>query len=69
VHEILLKNEIRDKDSNFIPYTTVMSIMAGLAEKKILKVNRSKKTYTYSAKMNKKDLAKSIISKVAEKLL
>jgi predicted transcriptional regulator len=49
LHEILLKNEMRNKDSDFIPYTTVMSTMASLAEKKILKVDRSKKTYTYSA--------------------
>ena len=69
VHEILLKNEMRDKDSDFIPYTTVMSTMASLVEKKILNVDRSKKTYTYSAKMDKKDLAKSIISTVTEKLL
>ena len=69
VHEELLRQELKDKDSNFIPYTTVMSTMASLAEKKILKVDRTKKTYAYFAILNRKELARSIISTVAEKLL
>lgn len=69
VHEILLRQELKDKDSNFIPYTTVMSTMAGLAGKKILKVDRTKKTYTYLPILSRKELAKSIINTVSEKIL
>jgi len=68
VHEIMLKKEIEKKDKGFIPYTTVMSTMNTLAEKGLLKQNRSAKTYIYSAAVDKKELSKSIIISVLENL-
>ena len=49
VHEILLKKEMEKKEHGFIPYTTVMSTMTALAEKGLLKQDKSAKTYIYSA--------------------
>jgi len=69
VHEIMLREEIKKKKQGFIPYTTVMSTMTTLAEKNLLKQNKSGKTYIYSAAVNKKQLSKSIIKSVAYKLL
>jgi len=46
-----------------------MAIMNNLARKNILKMNKSQKTYIYSAKLSRKELAKSIIQSVTEKLL
>jgi len=69
VHEILLKKEMEKKEHGFIPYTTVMSTMTVLAEKGLLTQDRSAKTYIYSARVDKKELSKSIIKSVAEKLL
>lgn len=69
VHEIMLREEIKKKKQGFIPYTTVMSTMTTLAQKNLLKQNKSGKTYIYSAAVNKKQLSKSIIKSVASKLL
>ncbi|NQT66107.1 MAG: BlaI/MecI/CopY family transcriptional regulator [Actinobacteria bacterium] len=69
VYEVFLKEEIKNKESGFTLYTTTMSTMNQLAEKKILKINRTHKTYTYTSEIHRKELAKSIISSVAEKLL
>jgi BlaI family penicillinase repressor len=69
VHEILLKKEIARKDNGFIPYTTVMSTMSNLALRGFLIQNNNSKTYIYSAALDNKELTKSIISTVAEKLL
>ena len=69
VHEEFLKKEVKNKDSDFIPYTTVMSTMNSLVRKKILKIDKSKKTYLYSAIMNREELASAIIKSVEEKLL
>ncbi len=69
VHEIMLKKEIESKKEGFIPYTTVMSTMNTLAEKRLLKQNKSAKTYIYSAAVDNKELSKSIINSVAAKLL
>ncbi|MCD4669403.1 MAG: BlaI/MecI/CopY family transcriptional regulator [Actinomycetia bacterium] len=69
VHETMLRQEIEKKDSDFIPYTTVMSTMTTLADKKLLKQNKAAKTYIYSAAVNKKELSKSIIQSVSNKLL
>jgi len=69
VHEELLKKEVQEKDHGFIPYTSVVSAMAGLAEKHLLKEDRSRKTYLYSAALDEKELSKSIIKSVADKLL
>jgi predicted transcriptional regulator len=69
VHEIMLKREMEKKEHGFIPYTTVMSTMSTLAEKGLLKQDKSAKTYIYSAAVDKKELSKSIIKSVAEKLL
>jgi len=69
VYEVFLKEEIKNKKSDFIPYTTIMSTMNQLAEKKILKIDRTNKTYTYTSEISRKELAKSIICSVTEKLL
>ncbi len=69
VHETMLKKEIEKKDQGFIPYTTVMSTMTTLADKKLLNQNRAAKTYIYSAAVDKKELSKSIIKSVSDKLL
>ena|SRR5665648_133494 len=69
VHEYMLRIEIESKKEGFIPYTTVMSTMTTLAEKGLLKQDKSSKTYIYSAAVNNRELSKSIIKSVAEKLL
>lgn len=69
IHEALLRKEIKKKEQNFIPYTTVMSTMSTLAEKGLLHQDRSAKTYIYSPAVDKKELSKSIIKSVADKLL
>jgi len=69
VHEIMLKREIESKEQGFIPYTTVMSTMTTLAEKGLLKQDKTAKTYVYSAVVDKKELSKSIIKSVSDKLL
>ena len=55
VYETFLKEEIRNKKSGFIPYTTVMSTMNHLAGKKILRINRTRKTYIYTAEPGRKE--------------
>lgn len=69
VHEVFLKKELKEKDTDFTPYTTIMSTLTSLAKKNILNVNQSQKTYAYSARLSRKELAKSIIQSVTEKLL
>ena len=69
VHEIMLKKEMKKKEQGFIPYTTVMSTMATLADKGFLKQDKSAKTYIYSAAVDRKELSKSIITSIVEKLL
>ncbi len=69
VHETMLKKEIQENKEEFTPYTTVMSTMTALAEKGMLKQDKSEKTYIYSANVDKKQLSKSIIKSVAENLL
>ncbi|MHB1376367.1 MAG: BlaI/MecI/CopY family transcriptional regulator [Candidatus Humimicrobiaceae bacterium] len=69
VHEYMLRKEMESKQEGFIPYTTVMSTMTTLAEKGLLKQDKSSKTYIYSAAVNNRELSKSIIKSVAEKLL
>ncbi len=69
VHETMLRQEMEKKESDFIPYTTVMSTMTTLAEKKLLKQNKTAKTYIYSAAVDKKELSKRIIQSVSNKLL
>jgi predicted transcriptional regulator len=69
VHETMLKKEMEKKDSGFIPYTTVMATMATLADKGLLKQDKSNKTFIYSAAINSRSLSRNIIGSVAEKLL
>ena len=69
VHELMLKKEMEKKDSGFIPYTTVMATMATLAEKGLLKQDKSNKTFIYSAAIDSASLSRNIINSVAEKLL
>jgi len=56
VHEAFLKKEMKEKDVDFTPYTTIMSTLNGLAKKNILKVNKSQKTYFYSTKLSRKKI-------------
>ena len=69
VHELMLKKEMEKKESGFIPYTTVMATMATLAEKGLLKQDKSNKTFIYSAAIDSGSLSRNIINSVAEKLL
>jgi predicted transcriptional regulator len=69
VHEDMLRKEIESKEHGFIPYTTVMSTMTTLAEKGLLKQDKSAKTYLYSAAVDRKELSKRIMKSVAEKIL
>lgn len=69
VYEAFIKKDIRDKKSGFIPYTTIFSTMNSLARKKILKVDKSRKIYRYSAVVSREELARSIVKSVEEKLL
>ena len=69
VYEVFLKEEIKNKKSDFIPYTTIMSTMNQLAEKKILKIDRTNKSHTYTSEISRKELTKAIIGSVTEKLL
>ncbi|MBM3708742.1 MAG: BlaI/MecI/CopY family transcriptional regulator [Actinobacteria bacterium] len=69
VHEILLKREMEKKERDFIPYTTVMSTMASLADRGYLLKNSDEKTYIYSPAMDSRELSKKLISAAAEKLL
>ena len=68
VHEYMLKEVMKVKESGFIPYTTVMATMATLAEKGFLKQDKSNKTFIYSPAVNNKELSLNIISTVADKL-
>src|SRR4030042_7087638 len=69
VHELMLKKEMEKKESGFIPYTTVMATMATLADKGLLKQDKSNKTFIYSAAINSRSLSRNIIGSVAERLL
>ena len=46
-----------------------MSTMTTLADKKLLKQDKTAKTYIYTAAVDKKELSKSIIQSVSDKLL
>ena len=69
VYETFLNEEIRNKKSGFIPYTTIMSTMNLLVRKKILRREKIRRTYIYCAELSRKELTKSIIRSVVEKLL
>lgn len=69
VHEILLKNELDKKDKDYIPYTTVMSVMNKLAQNGLLKQDKSSKVYQYSSLVDRQELSKNMIKSIAEKLL
>lgn len=69
VHEQLLKQDLKKGRQDFTPYTTVMSTMLGLADKGLLKIDKRKKTYYYSAAVSRQELSTRIIKTVAEKLL
>ena len=69
VHDVFLRKEIGDKKSHFTLYAGILSNMNNLARRKILKIDKTYKTHLYSVEMNRKELAKSIIKSVEEKLL
>ncbi|MCL5290916.1 MAG: BlaI/MecI/CopY family transcriptional regulator [Actinobacteria bacterium] len=62
IHEILVKKE-------YLPYTTVMVTMTNLANRGILKQDKSGKTYYYSAKISRLDAAEAMIHGVIETVL
>lgn len=69
VHEIMLRKEMEDKEAGFIPYTTVMSTMTALADKSLLRQDKTAKTYIYTAVIDRRELSKNIIKSVVDKLL
>ena len=69
VHEIMLRKEMEDKEAGFIPYITVMSTMTALADKSLLRQDKTAKTYIYTAVIDRRELSKNIIKSVADKLL
>jgi predicted transcriptional regulator len=69
VHEELLMKETREKTKGFTPYTTVMSILSTLADRGILRRDKSAKTYIYSPIVDQIELTKSIINTVSNRLL
>jgi len=69
VHEIMLRKEMEDKEAGFIPYTTVMSTMTALADKSLLRQDKTAKTYIYTAVIDRRELSRNIIKSVADKLL
>jgi len=69
VYEAFLRKEIGDKKLYLTLYAVILSNMNNLAEKKILKIDKTYKTHIYSAEISRKELTKSIIKTVAKKLL
>jgi predicted transcriptional regulator len=69
VYEAFIKKDIRNKKSGFIAYTLILTTMNSMAGKKILEVDRSRKTYIYSAAVTREELTRSIVKSVEEKLL
>ena len=69
VHEAFLRKEIGDKKSHFTLYAGILSNMNNLTKKKILKIDRTYKNHIYSVEISRRELTKSIIKAVAEKLL
>lgn len=69
VHETIVKHDLEDNRTQVIPYTTVMSTMSGLVEKGLLKVDKKKKTYFYTAAESRQELSNKLIRAVARKLL
>jgi len=69
VHESIVKQDLAKGRKDLIPYTTIMSTMAGLAQRNLLKIDKSKKKYYYSATVSRHQLSKKIMINVAEKIL
>ena len=69
VYEITLKKDIENNNKSHLSYTTVMSIMMALADKDLLRQEKTAKKYVYKAIVDRKQLSKSAILPVAEKLL
>jgi BlaI family transcriptional regulator, penicillinase repressor len=69
VYEVILKKEMKKNKLKFTLYSSIQFNMNNLLKKNILKIDRINKTHIYSAGMDRKELAKSMIMAVAEKLL
>jgi len=65
----VLKEKLKEKNLKLVSYISIMLTMNNLARKNIVKINKSKKTFIYSELLSRKELSKSIIRSVAEKLL
>lgn len=68
VYESFQIRVINNKETRFISYITFMYAMNNLVGKKILSVDRTKKAYTYSVVISRKELTNSIINTVKENL-
>lgn len=62
IHEVLVKDD-------YLPYTTVMATMAGLSKRGVLKQDKSGKTYFYSAKVDRLEIAEAMIEAVLKNVL
>ncbi|MHB0976807.1 MAG: BlaI/MecI/CopY family transcriptional regulator [Candidatus Aquicultorales bacterium] len=62
VHEVLVKEE-------YLPYTTVMATMANLADRGVLKQDKSGKTYYYTARISRLEAAEAMINAVVDRVL
>lgn len=69
VYEAILRIEIKKKKPKFTLYSNIQFNMNNLVSRKILKIDTTNKTHIYAPEINRKELAKSIIRSVAEKLL
>jgi predicted transcriptional regulator len=52
-----------------LAYTTIMTVMSRLANKGVLKQDRSGTAYLYTPNVSKEDMAKAMINQVVDKVL
>lgn len=52
-----------------LAYTTIMTVMSRLANKSVLKQDRSSTAYAYTPNVSREDMAKAMINNVIDKVL
>lgn len=52
-----------------LAYTTIMTVMRRLAEKGVLEQDRTTKTYYYTARVSREEMAESLLNSVVDKVL
>lgn len=62
IHEEMLPH-------GYIPYTTVMAVMANLAQKGVLKQNRNGKAYLYNPAISSTKIANDIVDSIVDRIL